>query len=55
MIPDPEITTEIYLAAILAELRRIGDLLEEPQPVQEDGEVDLVEPNYYFKKQDYDR
>ena len=54
MIPEPETNTEVYLAAILAELRRIGDLLEEPQPVQENGEVDLVGLDY-FKKQDYDR
>ena len=43
-LPDPETTTDIYLAAILAVLRRIEDSLEEPQPVQEDDEVDLVEP-----------
>jgi hypothetical protein len=43
-LPDPETTTDIYLAAILAVLRQIEDLLEEPQPVQEGDEVDLVEP-----------
>ena len=42
-LPDPETTTDIYLAAILAVLRRIEDSLEEPQPVQDDEEVDLVE------------
>ena len=46
-LPDPETTTDIYLAAILAALRRIEDLLEEPQPVQEDDEVDLVEKDFY--------
>jgi len=43
ILPDPETTTDIYLAAILAVLRRIENSLEEPQPVQEDDEVDLVE------------
>ena len=46
MTPEPRPFTEVYLAAILAELRRIAALLEEPQPVQDDGEVDLVEKDY---------
>ena len=51
MIPEPETNTEVYLAAILAELRRlVDDLLEEPQPVQEDDEVDLVEPVTFVRR-----
>lgn len=47
MIPEPRPFTEVYLAAILAVLRRIEELLDEPQPVQDDGEVDLVEKEYF--------
>lgn len=43
-LPPPETVNDLYLAAILEELRRIHELLEKPQPDQEPDEVELIEP-----------
>ncbi len=52
-LPDPTTTTDIYLAAILAALRRIEVSLEEPQPVQDDNEADLVENDHFLSREGY--
>lgn len=41
-LPNPATTTELYLAAILEELRRVRELLTPPQPLQGDR-IELVE------------
>ncbi len=56
-LPDPETTNDVYLAAILDELRQLNQemqrlndshvglrLRKELQSVRNSGEVDLVEP-----------